>query len=412
MKSRVFAATTALAGSIAFGGIAVAADLDGKPTRNWGGTWFGFGAGYSNSAYKGDLGSTTCFTGASGSGSHESQAGCDASFDGTGGGVGVGARAETIGNNPSVADSSAAVAIAPPNYAAGTAAAGGTFGPGVNTSVDVDASVPSASTSAFGDDAASTPQTATNGTGGDLVTGIQRTEVNYDYEAESVTFYDPSSGVFGAAASAAASSTDGSASAFALGLGGLPGGGFSDNNGGFTPNIHMRIDHQTESNWVFGGELDLLFPTGSDLTVTRETEVALRLDDAPVNEIDLAANQAVSVDTNLLATARLRMGYAMGDYLFYGTGGVAYADLDAEAAATGAYGGLYGNSEASVSQSKSAHAWGGVVGGGVSAFMNDDTVVSLEGLYYMFDETINVGDGAVKLDDAFSVMVKVSIRPN
>lgn len=197
---------------------------------------------------------------------------------------------------------------------------------------------------------------------------------------------------------------DGSAEALAIGLSGLP-TNISGSEGGMAPNFNARYDHQTESNWVFGAELDLIATTNSGGALSSGTVVEISQ-----NSVEVDRN--VDVDTNLLASARLRFGYAMGDFLIYGTGGAAYTNLDATLTESGAFDGL----SASRSQSESVNAFGGVIGGGVSAFVSDNAAVSLEGLYYRFNETIDFdnegGDASVTLDDAFSVMMKFSIRTN
>lgn len=233
--------TCSLIASTALISTAQAADLhSGSSTRNWGGTWFGFGIGHSNHAYKGDYGSTACFTSGTFSGEANYESNCQAEFDPSTGEAGVGVSANASSNGVQ-AVTAAASGVQSPNNAASVGAAATLEGnPVVNVSVSVDPSVPTAGVNAVGDYA--------------------------DFEATSRT-------------------------------------GFEYN------------DQQSTST-------------------------------------------AEAFDT------------------------------------------------------KSGHAWGGVVGGGVSAFMNDDTVVSLEGLYYNFDKDIRFEDGSVKLDDAFSVMVKVSIRPN
>jgi len=170
-------------------------------------------------------------------------------------------------------------------------------------------------------------------------------------------------------------------------------------------NLHMRFDHQAESNWVFGAELDLTATAGSDGRLSSATDI-----DSLGSSVEV--DRAFDVDTNMLASARLRLGYAMDDFLIFGTGGVAYTNVDATLTEAFAFNGL----SASRSQSKSANAFGGVIGGGISRFVTDDAVVSLEGLYYRFDKTTdfdNAGENAsVTLDDAFSVMMKFSIRTN
>lgn len=122
--------------------------------------------------------------------------------------------------------------------------------------------------------------------------------------------------------------------------------------------------------------------------------------------------RSIEMDGSALASARLRLGYAMGDYMIYGTGGAAYTHFDATYRQEVALGGT----SQSRSQSTSVDAVGGVIGGGVAVFVSDNAAVSLEGSYYMFDKTVDLGNGdndaSINLDDSFSVMMKFSIRAN
>lgn len=63
------------------------------------------------------------------------------------------------------------------------------------------------------------------------------------------------------------------------------------------------------------------------------------------------------------------------------------------------------------SASKSKDAFGAVVGGGLSTFISDRTVLSVEGLYYFFDEKIDFNEGGhAELGHAYSVMATLSFR--
>lgn len=396
--------TCSLIASTALISTAQAADLhSGSSTRNWGGTWFGFGIGHSNHAYKGDYGSTACFTSGTFSGEANYESNCQAEFDPSTGEAGVGVSANASSNGVQ-ADTAAASGVQSPNNAASVGAAATLEGNPVNVSVSVDPGVPSAEETASGNYAAGDANSNSENNGLVLGVGIGDSDTPGSFQTQALAFTDPSTGVAGALVSSQVSSASGTASAYGFGLAGLP-TDLSSNDGGFAGSVHVRRDYHGESNWVIGSELELMWTPDND------TQLSNYLDGS-ADAFNLSFGRNIQATTSMLASARLRVGYAMGDYLLYGTGGIAYADFEATSRTGFEYNDQQSTSTAEAFDTKSGHAWGGVVGGGVSAFMNDDTVVSLEGLYYNFDKDIRFEDGSVKLDDAFSVMVKVSIRPN
>lgn len=118
----------------------------------------------------------------------------------------------------------------------------------------------------------------------------------------------------------------------------------------------------------------------------------------------------LEVKSNMLASANVRIGYAVGDFLLFGTAGGAYTQIDAKLNQTATFKSL----SLSSSQSKSTGAFGAVFGGGLSYFVSDNAALSLEGQYYKFDKAIGFdgSDTSANLDDAFSVMTKFIIRVN
>lgn len=396
--------TFSLIASTALISTAQAADLhSGSSTRNWGGTWFGFGIGYSNHAYKGDYGSVACFTSTTASGEANSESNCQSQVDPSTGEAGVGVISNAYSNGVQ-AVTAAASGLQSPNSAIAAGAAA-TFGENpVNVSVSVDSSVPSAQAEASGDTATAITTTDIQNNGAVIGVGQSASDAPGTTQNQALTFTNPSTGVAGALVSSHVSSASGTASAYGFGLAGLP-TDLSNNDGGFAGSVHVRRDFQGESNWVIGSELELMWTPDNDTKLSNYL-------DGYTDAFNLSFGRNIQATTSMLASARLRVGYAMGDYLLYGTGGIAYADFEAASRTGIEYNDQQSTSSAEAFDTKSGHAWGGVVGGGVSAFMNDDTVVSFEGLYYNFDKDIRFEDGSVKLDDAFSVMVKVSIRPN
>jgi opacity protein-like surface antigen len=417
------------AGTVSLSPVAVAADINTQQTRNWGGLWFGFGAGYTESSYGGGLDRDFCITSAGGSGNHSAISNCESS-DGS---VGVGAGAGTPG---AAVASTASVAVNGPNSAVGIGAAA-ILGDGAQASASSDARIPISASASFNVkrddpdnvDESRIAEVTGPGEGSQLFTGpgvVGLASVGGDTSGDpvsadvtfkldnlsaahlvNVVFSDPSRGIVGAASTASASGMDGSAEALAIGLSGLP-TSISGSEGGMAT-FMSRFDHQTEANWVFGVELDLTAAQNARGELSSEVAVDVI---GKENSYTVEVDRGIDVETNLLASARLRLGYAMGDFLIYGTGGAAYTSLDATYTANGAFAGL----SASRSQSESVNAFGGVIGGGVSAFVSDNAAISLEGLYYKFDETIDFDsegeEASVTLDDAFSVMMKFSIRAN
>jgi outer membrane immunogenic protein len=406
-------AAALVAGSALMPATAFAADIDGNHARSWGGLWLGLGAGYSQNSYEGELGRDFCIASAGGSGEYSANSDCEAS-DGS---VELSAGAATP---EAAAASAAAIGVDGSNSAAalGAATAYG-VSPSASASASVNPSIPDANedSSVNGDlivesNTAGVAATNQDGDAANVSTGRGINDQFNSARAANAAFYEPSSGLVGAASAVSVGGTGGTAEALAIGLSGLA-TSLSESEGGMAANVHMRFDHQTASNWVFGAELDLTATIGSDGRLSSGVEIETTGTIPDENfESSVEVDRNFDVDTNMLASVRLRLGYAMGDFMIYGTGGTAYTNVDATLTETGAFDGL----SASRSQSESVNALGGVIGGGVSAFVADNAVVSLEGLYYRFDETIDF-DGAgeeasVTLDDAFSVMMKFSIRTN
>jgi outer membrane immunogenic protein len=90
---------------------------------------------------------------------------------------------------------------------------------------------------------------------------------------------------------------------------------------------------------------------------------------------------------NYLASARGRLGWALGDWLFYGTGGVAFIDSDNDFVVVSAEDGLVG-----FTNGKSDAGF--VVGGGIDYKITPHLSLGLEGLYYDFgSETTRFSTG-------------------
>jgi opacity protein-like surface antigen len=96
--------------------------------------------------------------------------------------------------------------------------------------------------------------------------------------------------------------------------------------------------------------------------------------------------------------------------MIYGTGGIGYTRFEATVTITADTPFV----DVSNSETRSEGMFGAVVGGGISTFVSDNAAVSLEALYYKFEDSIDFdvsgANASVALDDAFSVMMKFSIR--
>jgi len=362
MKASGLVLTAVIVGAVWGAGHAAAADLGGTPTRNWGGFWLGFGAGYARSS-DGQLGSNVCGTYASGS----AEASCDAS----------GGRVETnaSASSPTMAAATAAGAASDGrNSTAATALAiGSGTGAEANASVSVNPLSGTAAASqsgAFGF-SLSDVVAATDGAnawtymGGGVGSGS-------DFGSGSSTaFSEPSRGIVGSVSRAEVAGSAGSGEAIAIGIAGLSS---PDMSGGLAGNINMRYDHQAGEHWIFGAEVDF---TGMPESVLRsQSSVGV------ADFLSIGIGRSMEVQT-LLASARLRLGYAFGDYMIYGTGGAAYAHSDATYTET-IQSEDFSEYTLSRSKSKSLTSFGGVIGGGLSVFLSDNSAVSLEGLYYVF----------------------------
>lgn len=130
-------------------------------------------------------------------------------------------------------------------------------------------------------------------------------------------------------------------------------------------------------------------------------------DDSAVN----ATPAAVDAQLNLLSSIRLRLGLLFGNFLLYGTGGIAFADWDYSA---------FDNSSG-VGGSKDYFDVGSVVGGGLEFAAFDFAIVRIEGLYYIFGDkhdtsglvpgSSDPGDFA-ELENAFAIRAGISIPLN
>jgi opacity protein-like surface antigen len=104
--------------------------------------------------------------------------------------------------------------------------------------------------------------------------------------------------------------------------------------------------------------------------------------DVSFGEVDASANvfsKSVSLNTDLFATIRGRVGVAADYILLYGTAGLAILDGDISRDFSG--------------PTPSFTAVGGVVGAGAELAINQDVSQKAEFLYAIFDEIVDLGGG-------------------
>ncbi|MDZ4790235.1 MAG: outer membrane beta-barrel protein [Hyphomicrobiales bacterium] len=99
-----------------------------------------------------------------------------------------------------------------------------------------------------------------------------------------------------------------------------------------------------------------------------------------------------SEDIEYLSTIRARLGYAVGNVLFYGTGGVAFASFDDK---------IFEDDTET----------GYVFGGGVEGKVRQNMSLGLEGLYHQFEDVGVRGGGETDID-FWSVRARATFHVN
>lgn len=128
---------------------------------------------------------------------------------------------------------------------------------------------------------------------------------------------------------------------------------------GFLVGGQIGGQHQFSNNVVLGAEIDAS---------------AVFADDS-VNAVVGGFPLSTEAELDFLASARIRLGYAAGDFLPYVTGGVALAQWDSDASSPGAF-----------NVSFDETAFGGVVGGGLQYMVTENWIIGAEGLFYFFND--------------------------
>jgi len=151
---------------------------------------------------------------------------------------------------------------------------------------------------------------------------------------------------------------------------------------GFTGGIQVGYNWQF-GNIVTGVEADFEYFRSAGKQSTTATIVA--------NAAFLAVNSAVSTDW--LFTLRPRLGFAADDWLFYGTGGLAVAQLKASWSYSDYTGVAYETASASVTKA------GWVAGGGIETALPGNWIVGAEYLYVKFDSVSTTSQIVFLADD-------------
>lgn len=161
--------------------------------------------------------------------------------------------------------------------------------------------------------------------------------------------------------------------------------------------IHGGYNWQFAPTWVFGIEGDWDW-TNLNASGTNNLFGATNL--AGATRGLTTDNVSLQTKVNWLASVRGRLGYASPTWLLYGTGGVAFADMNfnAQVHCTGPLNVVGGSECGAPGQSINPTGFnntrvGWVAGGGVEFKPMSKWIVGLEYLYYRFDDT-NTGGGS------------------
>lgn len=148
---------------------------------------------------------------------------------------------------------------------------------------------------------------------------------------------------------------------------------------GFLAGGQIGYQEQFDSGLVLGLEFDFSGVWADDSAGSAVTFV--------LGNTTVAAPYSIEAELNWLASARVRVGLAEGEFMPYLTGGIALADYEASATTP----------TASVSVEETA--FGGVVGGGVEVMVDRNWIFGVEGLYYFFEEDLSLSPPGVAGDN-------------
>lgn len=157
---------------------------------------------------------------------------------------------------------------------------------------------------------------------------------------------------------------------------------------GYSVGAHFGYLSQDTSNLVTGIEVDVTATPTSDVSSTAS-------DDFSFGSVSGSYSQTADLDTKMLASARLKLGYAIGDFLPYVTGGIGFGRYDIAVSSTFSAAGFAVDANTSRQAKFRKNVFGAVLGGGLSWRISDQFVASAEGLYYFFDEDVDVSSATI-----------------
>ncbi|WP_026304546.1 outer membrane protein [Kaistia granuli] len=166
-----------------------------------------------------------------------------------------------------------------------------------------------------------------------------------------------------------------------------------DNAFGFFGGAQIGYNYQFAPNWVVGAEADLAL-----------ANIEAKHDIVETNDDGDYARQSTEVEW--FGTIRGRLGYAMDNVLFYGTGGAAYGSVKTSFDQGDDFGSYDGAFSASDTQ------WGWTAGAGVEYAITKNVTLKAEYLYVDLgsaDYTVSddgpfFDDGTISLDTAFHTL--------
>jgi outer membrane immunogenic protein len=140
---------------------------------------------------------------------------------------------------------------------------------------------------------------------------------------------------------------------------------------GFIGGGQIGYNWQVNPNWVVGLEADF---QGADIKASGANSLVFTSALLP----PLTVTESLSEKLEFLGTVRGRLGYAAGNWLFYGSGGVAYGDVKSTIGVSASIPGV----SAAISGSRSETRVGWAAGGGVNYAMTQNWILGVDYLHY------------------------------
>ncbi len=119
-------------------------------------------------------------------------------------------------------------------------------------------------------------------------------------------------------------------------------------------------------------------------------------------ELSFANANSITSDLDWLSSSRIRLGYISGDYLFYATGGLAYASQDIQFSSGG------------ISYSNDESLYGYALGGGIEMKITESMSARIEAIHYDFSEkTYDLPNARIEADaDVTTIRAGLSMHFN